>query len=203
MIYVYKQSPTPLQPWDYLRHGGPNNIAPEVKAKYLLLLNADILQRDGVWHYIFEFDTRDSLKKSGLAQLTQGPGKSNAYPDGMDWRTWLAQGEAPAGEDGAAMALPSWQIITPDVRWEILHMPAGDNGNGRHDVVITGLRPLTGTPGSANGHGAANGFAPSPRALPAAIDGVPAPLPNSKGKRYVQSRMFDDENLLLALPSGA
>lgn len=199
MIYVYKQSATPLQPWDMLRHGGANNIAPEVRAKYLLLLNADVVQRDGLYHYIFEFDTRDTLKKSGLAQLTQAPGKSNEYPNGMDWATWLSKSDAKPGKDGAA-APATWQVITADVRWEILHMAPANPDGGKRSVVITGLRPATNTTGSPG-----KGFLPSPapstsKASPTAI--LPAPT-NGAPRKYVQSRMFDDENLLLALPISA
>ena len=212
MIYVYKQSATPIHPWDVLRHGGPNNIAPEVRAKYLLLLNTDVVQRDGVYHYIFEFDTRDSLKKSGLAQLTQAPGKSNEYPNGMDWATWLSKSDAPApaAQDPAAKEVPAvddgavaratWQVITADVRWEILHMAPANPEDGHRSVVITGLRPATNTTGAPG-----KGFLPAPASSPATAPNtamVPA-ASTSAPRKYVQSRMFDDENLLLALPISA
>lgn len=197
MIYVYKQSAAPLHPWDVLRHGGPNNIAPETKAKYLLLLNADVVQRDGLYHYIFEFDTRDTLKKSSLAQLTQAPGKAAEYPNGMDWAKWLTAHDV-ASEDGTSS--PMWQVITADVRWEILHMAPQSPDSGKRNVVITGLRPVSG-----------NG-APSKPFLPAPAPAASTAMVPSTGtvpaiaapqRKYVQSRMFDDENLLLALPISA
>ena len=187
MIYVYKQSASPLHPWDVLRHGGPNNIAPETRAKYLLLLNADVIQRDGLYHYIFEFDTRDSLKKSGLAQLTQAPGKSSEYPNGMDWAAYLSK--------DADASVPAWQVITADVRWEILHMAPANPEAGKRNVVITGLRPVTG----AGATGATPLF-PPPAPRHSAAGPAPATAQAAPERKYVQSRMFDDENLLLALP---
>ncbi len=198
MIYVYKQSATPLHPWDVLRHGGPNNVAPDVRAKYLLLLNADVVQRDGLYHYIFEFDTRESLKKSGLAQLTQSPSKSNEYPNGMDWAAWLSQSPVQPLEEGEAESLPTWQLITADVRWEILHM-APANETGKRNVLITGLRPVTNTTGAPS-----KSFLPAPApSTNAGTSNALASAPAGPQRKYVQSRMFDDENLLLALPIGA
>lgn len=181
MIYVYKQSASPLHPWDMLRHGGPNNIAPEVRAKFLLLLNTDVVQRDGAYHYIFEFDTRDSLKKSGLAQLTQAPGKSNEYPSNVDWAKLFSEGDETS----------TWQVITADVRWEILHMAPANPEEGKRNVVITGLRPVTG-----NGPMQQKPFLPAPARSTETALAPAAAIP----RKYVNSRMFDDENLLLALP---
>ena len=59
MLYVYKQSAEPIHPWSMLHVGGVNNIAPQAKAKYLVLDNVDVIQRDGAWHYLFAFDTRN------------------------------------------------------------------------------------------------------------------------------------------------
>ena len=44
MLYIYKQSPKPLQAWTLLNVGGPNNLAPDVKAKYLVLHKADVMK---------------------------------------------------------------------------------------------------------------------------------------------------------------
>src|SRR5882757_8529940 len=88
MLYVHKKSPTPIDPWGALRHGGLNNLAdPAIPGKCLVLFNVDIVQREGAWHYIFEFESRDTLEVSALAQLT---GKERHYPDDMNWKQWLA-----------------------------------------------------------------------------------------------------------------
>src|SRR3954462_14061520 len=89
MLYIYKQSPKPLQAWTLLNVGGPNNLAPDVKAKYLVLHKADVMKLNGIWHCLFEFDTRDSLEKSGLAMLMSGGRAPQSYPDGADWRKFL------------------------------------------------------------------------------------------------------------------
>ena len=44
-----------------------NDLSAGIRAKYLVLCNVDILHRDGAWHYIFEFDARNSLEMSELA----------------------------------------------------------------------------------------------------------------------------------------
>ena len=123
MVFVYKRSPTPVTPWDALRHGGANNLDAGIKGKYLVLLNADILHREGMWHYIFEFDVRETLEISALAQLA---GKEASYPDDMDWKKWLGEG---------------YQVITAAVREAILNMPADE---AKTEAVITSMRPVPG-----------------------------------------------------------
>jgi hypothetical protein len=126
MLYVYKQSVLPLSPWNMMRVGGENNIAPAVKRKYLLLSNIDASHREGAWHYIFEFDCRDSLQKSGLAQMMErsnGNGSSR-FKDTANWAEWL-------GESG-------WQIIDEHVRSEILNLKPSQPTDG----IITGVREL-------------------------------------------------------------
>ena len=120
MIYVHKGSPTPIVPWPVLRHGGPNNLDANVRGKYLVLLNFDVVQREGKWHYIFEFDARESLRTSELARVV---GESGAYPDDMDWKGWLGEG---------------WEVIAASVREAILSMPADQAKTG---AVITDMRP--------------------------------------------------------------
>jgi hypothetical protein len=128
MLYVYKQSAEPIQPWAMLHVGGKNNIAPQAKSKYLVLDNVDVIQRDGVWHYLFAFDTRNSLEISPLAQLMQRNPKAHKYADGANWKSWLGEG---------------WQIIDEHVRWEILHMrPIEPKSEGS----ITDLRILESLP---------------------------------------------------------
>ena len=123
MLHVYKRSTEPMRPWDVMRHGGRNNIAAEVKHKYLVLWNADVVRKDGFWHYVFEFDTRDSLEISELAQIFAGSSAAaTRYPDGTDWRAWL-------GED--------WVVIDNRRRQEILKS-AGAGRDGQ--VTITTLR---------------------------------------------------------------
>jgi hypothetical protein len=122
MIFVHKKSATPITHWDALRHGGENNLEDAgVKGKYLVLWNVDIIVREGAWHYIFEFDVRDTLEISALAQLA---GKQSRYPDDMNWKQWLG-GDA--------------QVITADVREAILTMPEGE---AHTDAVITDVREV-------------------------------------------------------------
>ena len=123
MLYVYKRSDTPMHPWDVMRHGGRNNIAPDVKQRYLVLWNADVVRKDDQWHYVFEFDNRDSLEITELAQIFTGSATTaTRYPDGADWRKWL-------GTD--------WTIIDNSRRQEILKSAANEAGD---KVVITTLR---------------------------------------------------------------
>jgi hypothetical protein len=131
MLYVYKQSNEPFQPWSMLHVGGKNNIAPQVKCNFLVLDNVDVIQRDGAWHYLFAFDCRNSLELSALAQLMQRSPKSQKYADGADWKSWLADG---------------WQIIDEHVRWEILHLPAIET---KTEASITDLRILPSLPDEA------------------------------------------------------
>jgi len=120
MLYVHKKSPTPINPWPHLRHGGVNNLGnKDIAAKYLVLFNADIVHREGAWNYVFEFDTRDSLELSPLARLTGSP---QAYPNDMNWKQWLGE----------------HTIISAAVRDEILHMPESEAHTG---AVITNMRP--------------------------------------------------------------
>jgi hypothetical protein len=119
MIYIYKGSPTPIVPWDAVRHGGPNNLDLGIKGKYLVLLNADIVQREGKWHYIFEFDARDTLQTSALAHIV---GEASKYPGDIDWKSWLGEG---------------CELINASVREAILTMPPEEAKTG---AVITGMR---------------------------------------------------------------
>ena len=121
MIFLHKKSPTPIQHWDALRHGGPNNLDLGIKGKFLVLWNVDIVVREGAWHYIFEFDVRDSLAVSALAQMT---GKTTGYPNDINWKQWL-------GSDVA--------VITADVRQAILSMPAAE---AHTEAVITDVREV-------------------------------------------------------------
>ena len=125
MLYVYKQSPEPIQPWGMLHVGGKNNIAPQAKVKYLVLDNVDVIQRDGAWHYLFAFDTRNRLELSPLAQLMQRNPKPQKYTDGANWKSWLGDG---------------WQVIDEHVRWEILHMPGSTAETRKNEASITDLR---------------------------------------------------------------
>lgn len=121
MIFVHKKSSTPFTHWNALRHGGANNLDAGIKGKFLVLWNVDIVVREGAWHYIFEFDVRDSLEVSALAQLA---GKKRGYPNDINWKEWL-------GPDAA--------VITAEVRQAILNMPADE---ARTDAVITDVREV-------------------------------------------------------------
>jgi hypothetical protein len=121
MIFVYKKSSSPIAPFGMMRHGGLNNLNAGIKGKFLVLWNVDIVHREGAWHYIFEFDVRETLEISALAQMT---GQHPRYPGDVDWRKWL-------GGD--------YQVITSAVREAILNMPAED---ARTEAVITGMREI-------------------------------------------------------------
>lgn len=121
MIFVHKKSSAPFSHWSALRHGGANNLDAGIKGKYLVLWNVDIVAREGAWHYIFEFDVRDSLEVSALAQMA---GKKRGYPNDINWKEWL-------GDDAA--------VITAEVRQAILNMPADE---ARTDAVITDVREV-------------------------------------------------------------
>jgi hypothetical protein len=120
MMFVHKKSATPVMHWSVLRHGGVNNLGdPSVKGKYLLLWNVEVVVREGAWNYIFEFDTRESLSVSALAQLT---GRGASYPNDVDWRAWLG---------------PDAQVINEEVRQAILTMPPDE---ARTEALITDVR---------------------------------------------------------------
>ena len=121
MVYVYKSSAGPIQPWRVIRRAGPNNVAPDVRERYLILWNAEVVRRDGRWHYVFEFDARSSLEMNDPAAHTNGHGPPS-YRDGVDWRAWLGDG---------------WERIDADRRDEILR-PDPDPRPG--EVVITNLK---------------------------------------------------------------
>ena len=113
MLYIYKQSVLPLSPWNMLRVGGENNIAPAVKRKYLLLSNIDASHREGAWHadlnahnilvnphglYLIDFDRgrlrRPSLhwRRANLARLKRSLIKVGAREAGdtFDAELWPA-----------------------------------------------------------------------------------------------------------------
>src|SRR5439155_19981528 len=117
-----KKSTTPIDHWPALRHGGLNILADSaIPLKSLVLFNVDIFQSEGVWNYLLEFDTRNTLEMSALAQLT---GTERHYPDDMNWRQCLA---------------PTYTLISAAVREEILSMSQQE---AHTDVVITGMREL-------------------------------------------------------------
>ena len=124
MLFIYKKSLKPIAPWDALRHGGINNLTDaeiKSKGKYLVLLNVDIIQREGAWHYIFHFDARESLAMSALAQSV---GKTAPYPDDMDWDRWLGF---------------EYQVIAATIRENILSMPPDES---HPSTVITNMREI-------------------------------------------------------------
>jgi hypothetical protein len=87
MIHVYKRTTEPFSPWGALRAGGPNTIARNVKARYLVLWNVEVVRSEGAWHYVFTFDARDTLELGVLAQAISG--RNARYRDDMDWRKFL------------------------------------------------------------------------------------------------------------------
>ena len=74
-----------------------------------------------MWHYIFEFDNRDSLEVSALARMV---GKEQGYPDDMNWKRWL-------GEE--------FTVISAAVRAEMLAMNGEERGS---EPRITDLREI-------------------------------------------------------------
>lgn len=112
MLYIHKRSPTPIDHWPVRRHGGANNLGDQIPGKFLLLWNVDIVHREGAWHYIFEFDVRNSLNISELGRLMS---KEKSYPNDMDWKTWLG---------------PDYTIISAAVRAEILNMSKDVDNTG-------------------------------------------------------------------------
>ena len=139
MIFVHKKSATPITHWSVLRHGGANNLDdPSVKGrgKFLLLWNVDVVVREGAWNYIFEFDVRNSLQTSALAQLA---GRSPEYPNDVDWNKWLG---------------PDAKVINEEVREAILTMPPDE---ARTEAVITDVREVPGAT-SIPGRGPHNAF---------------------------------------------
>lgn len=125
MLYVHKQSDEAIHAWSAIRMGGPNNIAPHA-GKYLVLLNAEAVRRGGVWHYIFEFDSRDSLEMNPLATAVLGLPAAAAYRDCMNWQTWLGD---------------EYALISPHHRWDILHAPLEAHSG---DAMITDMREMRG-----------------------------------------------------------
>jgi hypothetical protein len=72
-----------------MRTAGPNNLGSPVKGKYLVLWNADVIRTDGEWHYVFDFDVRNSLEKSEISRLMASDGESTRYENKADWRSFL------------------------------------------------------------------------------------------------------------------
>ena len=68
---------------------------------------------------IFQFDARNTLETSALAQFV---GKPARYPDAMDWHAWLG---------------PKYEVISADLRETILSMPPDD---AQTTTVITNMR---------------------------------------------------------------
>jgi hypothetical protein len=122
MVHVYKKSASPLRPWDVMRTAGKNNVAPRHNGKFLVLWNADVVRRDGCWHYVFDFDGRNTLEKNEIAVLMSGAGESTTYADDTDWQTFL-------GAD--------YEVVTEARRKQIL-----SRTDGPHDgeVKITCMR---------------------------------------------------------------
>jgi len=124
MVHVYKRSSTALPVLDAIRTAGPNTIAPELKAKFLLLWNAEVVRTDDdEWHYVFDFDARDSLQLNDLAKLMGAQQGKTQYGGGMDWLAWLGEG---------------WERIDEKRREQILKL-RGQNARGG-GVVISDLR---------------------------------------------------------------
>ena len=127
MIHVYKQSKQPISAFEVMRVGGRNNIAADVPEKFLVLWDVQAIKRGDTWHYIFDFDQRDSLQMSELAQLMGGGGRDLHYQEAADWAKWLGEG---------------WKIVGEQERWQILHPPnASDQGEAKiTDIRVGGSR---------------------------------------------------------------
>ena len=105
MIHVHKRSGSPLDPWGVVRTAGPNTIAPG-KGKYLILWDVHSVRHGGQWHYVLDFEPRDTTDVGELARLMGH--KLARYPDGPDWAAWLGDG---------------WEPIDEHRRWKLLHPP--------------------------------------------------------------------------------
>ncbi len=127
MIHVYKQTRQPVSAFEVMRIGGPNNIAPETPERFLVLWNVNAIKRSDTWHYIFDFDARDSLEMSELGKLMNGPRGKREYQNAADWAKWLGQG---------------WRLVSESDRWLILH-PL--DGSSKGSASITNIRVGGGT----------------------------------------------------------
>lgn len=123
MIVIHKVSLKPLKPWELIHVGGANNVAANVKAKYLVLWKADAVRRNGVWHYVLVFDARETLAASPLAQAVYHS-RDLKYKDGVDWKSWLGD---------------QWQIIDDVQRWELLK---GEQPGELGHVAIMDVKPI-------------------------------------------------------------
>ena len=108
-----------------MRSAGVNNIGLATKHKYLVLWNADVVQKDGQWHYLFDFDVRNSLQKSEIAQLMAGDNEATSYSGETDWAAFL-------GDD--------FEVISGARRSQIVR--SADNGGavGNGGVRISCMR---------------------------------------------------------------
>jgi hypothetical protein len=127
VIHVYKQTKQPVSAFEVMRVGGRNNIAGDVAEKFLVLWDVHAIKRGDTWHYIFDFDQRDTLQMSELAQLMNGGGQDMQYQNAVDWAKWLREG---------------WKIVGEQERWQILHPGTGsEKGEAKiSDIRVGGSR---------------------------------------------------------------
>lgn len=127
MVHVYKKSATPLKTLGVMRSAGANTIGLGGHKKYLVLWNAQVARKDGVWHYVLDFDPRDTLAKGEIARLMARKGEPMSYAETADWKALL-------GDD--------FEVISPARRTEIVRSACGSSattGSGHVTIRCTHL----------------------------------------------------------------
>lgn len=130
MIHVHKWSDAPVDPWSALRCISQNNIAPEAKGQHLILWHVESVRHGGRWHYIMDFEPRDTPEVSAFARELGHP--MERYPQGPDWEQWLGD---------------QWQFIDEYTRWMLLNpTEQATDRRAQRDVRISLLKLGTSEP---------------------------------------------------------
>ncbi len=127
MVHVYKKSATPIKTLGVMRTAGANNVGIGGRSKYLVLWNAQVARKDGMWHYVLDFDPRESLEKGEIAKLMTRAGDSTSYIASADWKALL-------GSD--------FEVISAAKRTEIVRSACGSQastGTGHVTISCTHL----------------------------------------------------------------
>ena len=91
MVHVYMKSSTPLKPWSVMRSAGANTLRVG-GGRYLVLWNAQVVRKEGQWHYVFDFEGQDTLDKGEMARLMAGANGAKQYKGDTDWKKFLGKG---------------------------------------------------------------------------------------------------------------